>query len=114
MRIDPMLASAAGLALLAACSTAEPAAPPPEAFTPMPAPTAPAPPAQPVQIPYNAFIFHVQQRLQQLGYYKGTVDGANGPMTKAAVRAFQRDNGLTPTGVVNQHTDTMFWPNQGK
>lgn len=45
-----------------------------------------------------------QQRLNQLGYDAGTPDGAAGPRTQAALRAFQRDNGLNPSGRLDAAT----------
>ena len=36
----------------------------------------------------------VQTRLKKWGYYTGVVDGIYGPKTKAAVKAFQKKNGL--------------------
>ena len=36
----------------------------------------------------------IQQRLKDWGYYKGSVDGVYGSKTQAAVRAFQKANGL--------------------
>lgn len=46
----------------------------------------------------------VQWRLLQWGYYNGKVDGVFGADTSAAVRSFQRKNGLTPDGVVGPTT----------
>jgi hypothetical protein len=40
----------------------------------------------------------VQQRLADLGYKPGKADGLLGPRTRAAIRAFERDNGLPETG----------------
>ncbi|MER2519863.1 MAG: peptidoglycan-binding domain-containing protein [Bdellovibrionales bacterium] len=42
-----------------------------------------------------------QTRLSNLGYYAGKIDGQIGPKTKAAIKAFQKDQGMKPTGVVN-------------
>ena len=47
-----------------------------------------------------------QYMLQDLGYYPGNVDGDHGPLTDAAVRAFQRDKGLVVDGDVGDQT----WP----
>ena len=46
----------------------------------------------------------VQKRLKELGYYKGSADGDFGPATEAAVKAFQRANGLTADGKVGKQT----------
>jgi dGTP triphosphohydrolase len=40
----------------------------------------------------------IQQRLADLGYKPGKVDGLMGPRTRAAIRAFERDNGMPQTG----------------
>lgn len=40
----------------------------------------------------------IQARLVELGYKPGPVDGFVGPRTRAAIRAFQRDNGMEQTG----------------
>lgn len=47
----------------------------------------------------------VQTALKSAGYYSGTVDGAWGRKTLAAVVAFQSDNGLTVDGVVGSSTE---------
>jgi peptidoglycan hydrolase-like protein with peptidoglycan-binding domain len=69
-----------------------------------------APPAHetPIQLHRGAFAFQVQERLKRLGYYEGEVDGAYGPKTTAAIRHFQRDQGLRVTGTIDQHTDTAL------
>lgn len=46
----------------------------------------------------------VQTKLKRWGYYTGTVDGVYGPKTVAAVKYFQRTNGLTQDGVVGPRT----------
>ena len=46
----------------------------------------------------------VQQKLKELGYYSGRVDGVYGQGTRNAVVAFQKANGLTADGVVGQNT----------
>jgi hypothetical protein len=43
----------------------------------------------------------VQQDLAHDGYYQGPIDGVVGPGTRAAVAAYQRDNGLPPTGNID-------------
>jgi peptidoglycan hydrolase-like protein with peptidoglycan-binding domain len=50
----------------------------------------------------------VQVALYRHGYYKGSVDGISGPMTKAAIRKFQKDKGLPPDGVVGRRTRAAF------
>lgn len=46
----------------------------------------------------------IQQRLNELGYNAGPVDGDFGPQTAQAVKAFQRSLGLTSDGVVGPFT----------
>lgn len=46
----------------------------------------------------------VQQKLKDLGYYSGAVDGIFGSQTIQAVKNFQRDYGLTVDGVVGKNT----------
>lgn len=45
-----------------------------------------------------------QQVLKDLGYDVGAIDGALGPITEAAVMAFQRDTGLNPDGKIGPLT----------
>lgn len=42
------------------------------------------------------------------GYYTGTIDGSRGPKTIAAIKAFQRDHGLTVDGVYGPKTDARL------
>ena len=46
----------------------------------------------------------VQTKLKNWGYYTGSVDGIYGPKTVAAVKYFQRKNGLTADGIVGNKT----------
>jgi N-acetylmuramoyl-L-alanine amidase len=46
----------------------------------------------------------IQQRLKDLGYYKAAVDGVIGPKSIAAIKAFQKDNGLVVDGIVGSKT----------
>ncbi len=46
----------------------------------------------------------VQTVLKKWGYYTGKVDGINGPLTKEAVKRFQRKYGLAADGVVGPLT----------
>ena len=41
-------------------------------------------------------------------YYTKAVDGINGAGTKAAVKAFQRDHGLTVDGIYGSKTDAKL------
>ncbi|MBP2237368.1 membrane-bound lytic murein transglycosylase B [Sinorhizobium kostiense] len=47
--------------------------------------------------------FELQNRLKELGYYSGEVDGNFGSGSKAAIQAFQAQNGLTPDGEPTPH-----------
>lgn len=51
----------------------------------------------------------LQKRLKELKYFSGTVTGDFGEKTEAAVKAFQKRNGLTVDGNVGEHTrDVLF------
>lgn len=46
----------------------------------------------------GAVVTQIQQKLSSWGYYAGSVDGVYGSKTVAAVKYFQRSNGLTADG----------------
>ena len=46
----------------------------------------------------------IQSKLKNWGYYDGSVDGVFGSQTTQAVKYFQRNNGLTPDGIVGPAT----------
>ncbi len=49
-------------------------------------------------------VAEVQRKLSVLGYYTGAIDGIFGPLTRQAVVAFQRDQGLVADGIVGPRT----------
>jgi hypothetical protein len=55
-------------------------------------------------VPPDQVIADVQALLQQMGYYKGEVDGLLGPLTREAVAAYQSEQGLTATAVIDEPT----------
>ncbi|MCX8130454.1 MAG: M14 family metallopeptidase [Clostridia bacterium] len=50
----------------------------------------------------------IQSLLRRVGYYAGPVDGVFGAQTRQAVITFQRNNGLTPDGIVGPATWNIF------
>ena len=44
------------------------------------------------------------EKLKELGYYNGAIDGIFGSQTIQAVKNFQRDYGLTVDGIVGRNT----------
>ena len=46
----------------------------------------------------------VQMRLRRAGYYRGRIDGIIGPASRSAIRRFQADHGLRPTGAIDRAT----------
>jgi len=54
--------------------------------------------------PTNEQISKVQQRLTELGYWVGPVDGKPGQATQQALMAFQKLNGLAKTGALDTAT----------
>ena len=55
-------------------------------------------------VPPDQVIADVQDVLQQMGYYRGDVDGLLGPLTREALSAYQADNGLTTTAAIDEPT----------
>ena len=50
----------------------------------------------------------VQRKLKTLGYYDSSVDGAIGPKTRAAIRAYQEENKLEITGQIDKELLTSL------
>ena len=91
----------------------------PAAETPVPAPAV-TPEPQPTITPNTGYrilrrrdkndnVRAMQERLKELGYLNGTVDGAFGDQTWRAVIDFQRANGLTPDGDAGPATLTRLF-----
>jgi hypothetical protein len=49
-------------------------------------------------------IYNVQQALKELGYYSGPLSGSMSAATRAAISAFQEDNGIEVTGAIDAPT----------
>lgn len=49
-------------------------------------------------------VSEIQSKLKQWGYYDGPISGTYGQLTYAAVRSFQKNNGLKQDGVVGTQT----------
>ncbi|MCR4429867.1 MAG: peptidoglycan-binding protein [Tepidanaerobacteraceae bacterium] len=49
-------------------------------------------------------VMEVQKRLSNYGYYNGRIDGIYGRGVREAVKAFQQDNGLDPSGSMDDKT----------
>lgn len=56
----------------------------------------------------GADVMAVQQKLKELGFYSGSVDGVYGTGSIAAVKKFQQQNGLTADGLVGSRTYTAL------
>ena len=50
----------------------------------------------------GATVREIQRRLKALGYYAGAIDGVAGPVTRAAIRGFQKSAGLAATGTADR------------
>ncbi|MDE1941346.1 MAG: peptidoglycan-binding protein, partial [Patescibacteria group bacterium] len=57
-------------------------------------------------------VLALQKRLSADGFFNGPLSGYFGPVTKSAVKAYQRANGLDPVGVVGPSTRALL--NKGK
>lgn len=53
---------------------------------------------------YQEILRRVQAALQRAGHYGAAVDGVPGPQTRAALRRYQRAQGLDVTGLPDQRT----------
>ncbi len=51
----------------------------------------------------------LQQRLKELGYYDSSCDGNYGTVTVNAVKAFQKKNGLSQTGIADEKTQSKLY-----
>ena len=100
----PILRLAAGVACAALVPAAGALAAKPAATAPSGAKaTATATTALPA-----ASVRKLQRNLTKLGYFKGRITGFYGPITKAAVAAFQQANGLTADGVAGPLTQAAI------
>ena len=101
-----ILAGCAGAPESGPAGTKPATAAPPPSSRPQGAP--PPPPAQanepPPAIDEGMSSFELQERLNQLGYKVGTVDGVIGPRTVEALKKYQTDNSLPPTGALDVQT----------
>jgi hypothetical protein len=55
-------------------------------------------------LPPDQVIANVQAALQDMGYYKGEVDGLLGPLTRDALTQYQTDHGLYTTAAIDEPT----------
>lgn len=79
------------------------------AVTPTPSPTV-TPPTDTLRSGASgAEVKQLQQRLSDLGYFTGTVDGKFGQATVKALKAFQKKNGLTQDAVYGAQTRTVLF-----
>lgn len=54
-------------------------------------------------------VWQLQERLKELGYYTGEVDGQFGPGTREAVVMFQKKNGLDADGLAGEETQRVLY-----
>ncbi|MBQ8160511.1 MAG: D-alanyl-D-alanine carboxypeptidase family protein [Clostridia bacterium] len=77
-------------------------------------------PSQPTQAPVlrtgskGDEVIRLQERLRELGYLKGSVDGQFGSETQRALTEFQRENGLQADGVAGSATFALIYSSQAK
>lgn len=60
---------------------------------------------------YGEAVQTLQLRLKELGYFNGTATGYYGPITRAAVVAFQQTNGLSVDGIAGPNTRNKAFSN---
>ena len=94
--------------------TAAPQASTPQPVTPVPSTPTPAPTAEPTYVSLkngdrNDQVKALQQALIALGYLEGDADGIFGKNTETAVKAFQKENGLTDDGIAGAQTQSALF-----
>lgn len=57
----------------------------------------------------GAYVVMLQNRLLELGYLTSAADGQFGAATETAVLIFQETNGLTPTGIADDSTQSVLY-----
>lgn len=62
----------------------------------------------------GAYVVMLQNRLLELGYLASAADGQFGAMTETAVLSFQETNGLTPTGIADDSTQSLLFSTSAK
>ena len=62
----------------------------------------------------GAYVVMLQNRLQELGYLTSAADGQFGSMTESAIISFQETNGLTPTGIADDSTQSLLYSSSAK
>ncbi len=55
----------------------------------------------------------IQQRLQDLGYYNGVIDGSVGSATRSAIRNYQNDQDIEADGRPTAELREFMWRNGG-
>ena len=51
----------------------------------------------------------LQHALSRLGYFQGPTDGQSSPALKLAIAAYQRDQGLPGTGVLDKSSQQLLF-----
>lgn len=69
----------------------------------------PVPTAVPTPTPDTTSTRAVQQRLKDLGFYTGNVDGISGPATQRAVKLFQQQHHLDADGIFGPATAALLF-----
>ena len=71
-------------------------------------------PPEPVKPKYKKEdVLWIQQRLEELGYYTGAVDGSYGKVTREAIKAYQVDQELEQDGRPTPELRDYMWRNGG-
>jgi len=64
--------------------------------------------AEPVATSKKTDIMQAQKSLQEKGFYNGSIDGVIGPMTRKAIREFQKAENLPVNGQLNEQTSAKL------
>ena len=61
----------------------------------------------------KADVIWIQQRLKELGYYEGSIDGSAGQATRSAIKEYQVDQDIPTDGRPSAELREFMWRNGG-
>jgi len=57
---------------------------------------------------YSPRVEEIQSTLKEIGFFEGPIDGLMGGATRRAIKKFQKNKNLQPTGIINKDTYSLL------